>query len=68
MLEYLVAEVVEVVGNAAMDESERSIELRHICMAPNFYSKLNKLVNEAVFSEGGLVPTSVLFENNIIRL
>ncbi|EPB65237.1 core histone H2A/H2B/H3/H4 [Ancylostoma ceylanicum] len=68
VLEYLVAEVVEIGGNASKDDGKRRIEPRHLCVAINFDAELNKLVNKAVFSEGGLVPASGLFEQNVIRL
>lgn len=56
VLEYLVAEVSELSGNAARDNNKRRIIPRHIMTAVRYDSELDKLFKDVTISEGGVVP------------
>ena len=58
VLEYLAAEVLELAGNAAKDNKKNRINPRHILLAVRNDEELNKLLNNAVISEGGVLPSS----------
>ncbi|RCN48376.1 core histone H2A/H2B/H3/H4 [Ancylostoma caninum] len=63
VLEYLVAEVLELAGNAAsQDHGKKRIEPRHLCVAVYADAELRQVVNGAVFSQGGIIPKSFLYE------
>ncbi|XP_022962831.1 histone H2A.1-like [Cucurbita moschata] len=56
VLEYLVAEVLEVAGNAAMDNKRNRISPRHIVLAVRNDEELAKLFSEVTIPFGGVVP------------
>ncbi|KAL6722938.1 hypothetical protein Aduo_018005 [Ancylostoma duodenale] len=68
VLEYLVAEVLELAGYAAADHAKKRITPQHICVAVYTDSELLGIVDGTVFHEGGIVPRSFLYERNIIRV
>lgn len=57
ILEYLVAEVVELAGKAASDNSKRRISPRHIMMAVRNDAELSDLLKEVHFKESGVLPS-----------
>lgn len=56
VLEYLVAEVSELAGNAARDNKRHSITPRHITLAVRQDQELNQLMEHVTFSQGGVIP------------
>ena len=60
VLEYLAAEVLELAGNAAKDNKKNRINPRHILLAVRNDEELNKLLNNAVIAEGGVLPSSTV--------
>lgn len=56
VLEYLVAEILELSGAAANDNKRVRIIPRHIMLAIKNDSELNELLKGAYFSEGGVMP------------
>ena len=56
VLEYLAAEVLELAGNAAKDNKKNRIIPRHILLAVRNDEELNKLMNTAIISSGGVIP------------
>ena len=58
VLEYLAAEVLELAGNAAKDNKKNRINPRHILLAVRNDEELNKLLNNAVIAEGGVLPSN----------
>ncbi|KAL8283854.1 hypothetical protein RQP46_005286 [Phenoliferia psychrophenolica] len=56
VLEYLVAEVLELAGNAARDNKKRRIIPRHIQLAVRNDDEINKLLGHVTISEGGVLP------------
>jgi len=56
VLEYLVAEVLELAGNAARDNRRNRIIPRHIQLAVRNDDELNKLLDGVTISEGGVMP------------
>ena len=58
VLEYLAAEVLELAGNAAKDNKKNRINPRHILLAVRNDEELNKLLNNAVIAEGGVLPST----------
>ncbi|KAL6739808.1 hypothetical protein ANCDUO_14031 [Ancylostoma duodenale] len=68
VLEYLVAEVLELAGYAAADDSKARIEQRHICVAVYSDADIFQIVGGTIFPESGVVLRSYLYEKNIIRV
>ena len=66
VLEYLVAELLELSGNAAKDNKKQRIIPRHIQLAVKNDEELNKFVGRATISAGGVMPNihAVLLKKN----
>ena len=56
VLEYLVAELLELSGNAAKDNKKQRIIPRHIQLAVKNDEELNKFLGRATISAGGVMP------------
>ena len=56
VLEYCVAEVLELAGNAAKDQNRKTISPRHILLAIKNDEELNLLLNNVIISHGGVLP------------
>ena len=56
VLEYVVAELLELSGNAAKDNKKTRILPRHIQLAVKNDEELNKFVGHATISSGGVMP------------
>ncbi|XP_053686097.1 histone H2A-beta, sperm-like [Sabethes cyaneus] len=56
VLEYLVAEILELSGNAAKDNKKMRVIPRHIQLAVRNDDELNKLLRDVSISEGGVLP------------
>jgi len=55
--EYLVAEVLELSGNAARDNRRSRIIPRHMLLAVGTDEELNKLLKNCVIPQGGVLPS-----------
>ena len=56
VLECLTAEILELAGNAARDHKKTRIVPRHIELAIRNDEELNKYLNHATISQGGVMP------------
>ncbi|BGP31847.1 hypothetical protein JCM10296v2_003624 [Rhodotorula toruloides] len=56
VLEYLAAEILELAGNAARDNKKRRVIPRHLQLAIRNDEELARLCQNAVISEGGVLP------------
>jgi histone H2A len=56
VIEYLVAEIVELAGNAARDNRKSRIIPRHIQLAIRNDEELNKLFDNVTIAQGGVMP------------
>ena len=56
VLEYLVAEVLELAGNAARDNKKSRINPRHIQLAVRNDDELNTVLGEVTIAGGGVIP------------
>ena len=56
VIEYLVAEVLEIAGNAARDNKKRRISPRHVQLAIGNDDELSKLLQGVTVSQGGVLP------------
>ena len=56
VLEYVVAEVLELAGNAAKDNKKSRIVPRHIQLAVRNDDELNQFFGNAVIAGGGVLP------------
>ncbi|CAB3402353.1 unnamed protein product [Caenorhabditis bovis] len=54
--EYLAAEVLELVGNAARDNKKTRINPRHLQLAVRNDDELNKLLAGVTIAQGGVLP------------
>ena len=56
VLEYVVAEVLELAGNAARDNKKKRVVPRHILLAVRSDEELNKLFANVTVASGGVLP------------
>lgn len=56
VIEYMVAEVLELAGKACADNKKRRISPRHISLAIRNDEELNKFCDGVQISQGGVVP------------
>ncbi len=56
VLEYIIAEVLELAGNAAKEQKKQRIIPRHIQLAVRNDEELNKLLGNVVIASGGVLP------------
>lgn len=56
VLEYLVAEVLELSGNAAKDNKKSRIIPRHVNLAVKNDEELSKLLKQVTVAQGGVLP------------
>ncbi|CAC5384257.1 H2A [Mytilus coruscus] len=56
VLEYLAAEVLELAGNAARDNTKSRIIHRHLQLAIRNDEELNKLLSGVTITQGGVLP------------
>ncbi|NXS45792.1 H2A4 protein, partial [Balaeniceps rex] len=56
VLEYLTAEILELVGNAARDKKKTRVIPRHLQLAIRNNEELNKLLGEVTIAQGGVLP------------
>ncbi|GAA5997845.1 histone H2A [Rhodotorula paludigena] len=57
VLEYLVAEILELAGNAARDNKKSRITPRHLQLAIRNDDELDKLLDSITISQGGVIPS-----------
>ena len=57
VLEYLVAEVLELAGDAARDNKKTRIAPRHILLAVRNDEELNRLLEHVHIAQGGVLPS-----------
>jgi len=56
VIEYLVAEVLELAGKASADNNKKRITPRHIQLAIRNDEELNRFCEGVVISQGGVIP------------
>jgi len=56
VIEYLVAEVLELAGKASTDNNKRRISPRHISLAIRNDEELNRFCDGVLISQGGVMP------------
>jgi len=65
VLEYLIAEILELAGNAARDNKRIRIIPRHLMLAVRNDEELNKIHHNVIISAAGVIPSlhSILLPN-----
>ena len=68
-IEYLVAEVLELAGNAASDNKKKRIIPRHITLGIRNDDELNKLLSSVTISQGGVLQNihAVLLKKKTVK-
>lgn len=56
VLEYLIAEIIELAGNAAKEQKKQRMYPRHIQMAIRNDEELNRFIGGATIASGGVMP------------
>ena len=56
VLEYMVAEVLELAGNACRDNKKKRVTPRHLVLAIRHDEELNKLLGNVTIAAGGVLP------------
>ena len=56
VMEYLVAEILELAGNAAHDNKKKRVNPRHLQLAIRNDEELNKLLAGVTIAQGGVLP------------
>eukprot|EP00092_Neocalanus_flemingeri_P067452 GFUD01082337.1.p1 GENE.GFUD01082337.1~~GFUD01082337.1.p1 ORF type:complete len:177 (-),score=56.75 GFUD01082337.1:300-830(-) len=56
VLEYIMAEVLELAGNCARDSKRKTVKPRHIMMAVQMDDELKPLFSDVILPGGGVVP------------
>lgn len=56
VMEYLIAELLELSGNAANENKKKRIIPRHITLAVRHDEELNELLKDVTISQGGVLP------------
>ena len=56
VLEYLIAEIIELAGNAAKEQKKQRIVPRHIQLAIRNDEELNRFVGGVTIASGGVMP------------
>ncbi|TKR94721.1 hypothetical protein L596_008976 [Steinernema carpocapsae] len=56
VMEYIVAEVIELAGNQATSQKRRRLNPRHIMLAIRSDEELNRLFSEVTFASSGVLP------------
>jgi len=56
VLEYLIAEIIELAGNAAKEQKKQRIVPRHIQLAIRNDEELNRFVGGVTIASGGVTP------------
>lgn len=56
VIEYLVKEICELAGNAAIDNGKKRISPRHLLMAIKNDEEINKLLAGVTIAQGGVLP------------
>ena len=66
VLEYLMAEVVELAGNACRDNKRKTINPRHLMLAVRNDEELSQMFADAIIPGGGVLPNvhAVLLPKN----
>jgi len=66
VLEYLMAEVVELAGNACRDNKRKTINPRHLMLAVRNDEELSQLFSKAIIPGAGVLPNvhAVLLPKN----
>lgn len=55
-MEYLVAEIMELAGDAAKENKKKRINPRHITLAVRHDEEINRLLQDVTIAQGGVLP------------